>query len=550
MSQPENESDRVAALERKVHGLRSLLADMAEDKASLDRALQAEQKRHESLVARVPWVVVRLDGELRYADTNHAFEFLLGRGDLLDRPLGDSGEWDAWVQAIEEFHAATGVMSEEREIELDVDGEPRSLLVCFSRTHLDDHITVVGVDQTDRRSALESAEREAQRADAASRAKTEFLAVMSHEIRTPLNGVLGMVELLAGSKLDDKQRELARALEDSGRALHLLIDDILDLTKIDAGGVDFESIPFSPREAVRGIVDLFRARASSRGLALEVVESPGCPNSVLGDPTRLRQVLSNLVSNAIKFTESGGVSMRMRSTEEGELVRLHFEVEDTGIGIREEQAEELFGAFSQASRSTTRKYGGTGLGLAISRRLVSGMGGSISIERSPGGGALVRFDIAVEPTTELPHDDEQELDLEALESEIRGMELEVLVAEDNPVNQLIARSFLQNLGVEVTVVSDGSMAVEAVQSGGTFDLVLMDVDMPVLDGIEATRRIRSLGGDAARTPVLAMTANVVKADREACFEAGMGGWLGKPFTRPGMAKAIQTILRDHQLQQG
>ena len=375
--------------------------------------------------------------------------------------------------------------------------------------------------------------------------KSDFLAVMSHEIRTPLSGVLGMIELLQDTPLSSEQVELMKALQDSGASLHSLIDDILDLTKLDSGAIDFERITFEPYDVLEGVSDLFQARASIKGLTIEIEAKEGSKVSALGDPNRLRQVLSNLVSNAVKFTTEGAITLRMERSSHESRSHLQFEVEDTGIGIRPEHAERLFDPFIQADRSTSREFGGTGLGLAISKRLVEGMGGAIAIEQGRHGGALLRFDVLC-PTAEEakgPRHSGAGDAPEQLEAELRQHRLEVLVAEDNPVNQLVARSFLQKSGCSITIASDGRQAVEAVSTGKAFDIVLMDIDMPVLDGLAATKEIRALGGRCADLPILAMTANVVPEDRTACFEAGMNGWLGKPFDRASIARALIDIAR-------
>lgn len=393
------------------------------------------------------------------------------------------------------------------------------------------------------RTALAQSEEAETRAEAASQAKSQFLANMSHEIRTPMNGIIGMNELLLRTKLSPGQRRYAETVQVSAHALLEIIDDILDISKLEAGKLEIETIDFRLGQVVRQAVDLLAPRALEKGLSLTCDIDPGCEGPLKGDPTRLRQVLLNLVANGVKFTEAGGVEVVVRGRTRGDPNRVRVEVRDTGIGLTEDQKPKLFQNFQQADGSITRKYGGTGLGLAISRQLVELMGGRIGVDDRPGGGAVFWFELdlasgaGAEPVPAMAPTPQ--------EDGAAAPTAHVLLVEDNDINARLATEVLRQLGFSIERAVHGGEAVEAVASR-PFDLILMDVNMPVMDGLEASRRIRRLPGVAARTPIVAMTANAMARDEEACVAAGMDAFVAKPFKLDQFVGVLSHVLAEAQ----
>lgn len=359
-------------------------------------------------------------------------------------------------------------------------------------------------------------------AEMASRAKTTFLATMSHEIRTPLNGMLGMAQLLERTPLETKQEEYIQVLMSSGRALLEQINDILDFSRIEAGKLVLENSTFDLSVCCSDLISLMDSTAADKGLSLQLNYAADCPRYFIGDRLRIRQILLNLIGNAIKFTFEGGVTLDISNQGMiGNKYKIFLRVRDTGIGIEPEQQASLFDSFSQVDASTTRKYGGSGLGLAISRQLAELMDGDISIQSVPGEGAEFCLIIA------LPASKENELDnkVEAVEKMVFSGR--VLLVEDNDVNQQVAKSILFNMGLEVELANDGEEAIEKFQKFD-FDLILMDCQMPIMDGYEATRRIRQFV-NGKEIPILALTANVLPEDVKRCIEAGMNECVHKPI---------------------
>ncbi|WP_337877918.1 PAS domain-containing protein [Caldimonas sp.] len=392
-------------------------------------------------------------------------------------------------------------------------------------------------DITPERQATEAIQRARAAAEEANRLKSEFLANVSHEIRTPMNAIIGMTELALGGALPARERDQIAKANAAARNLLVVLNDILDFSKIEAGKLDLDHTAFSLPALVGSALDMVRLQAQAKGLTLDVSIAPDVPEHCLGDPTRLGQVLTNLLSNAVKFTERGRVDLRiaLASAAPADRPIVRFEVEDTGIGLTEEQQARLFEAFAQADASTTRRFGGTGLGLVISRRLLDLMGGRIGVRSKPGGGSLFWFQLPLERETPGSTDTGDRL---ASLPRLDG--LRVLLAEDNPLNRELAVALLEQAGAQVQAVDNGAQAVCAVQQD-RFDVVLMDVQMPVMDGFEATRRIRALPGPAARLPIVAMTAHAMSGDRERSLAAGMNEHLTKPIDSAALRHTLARL---------
>ena len=510
-------ADARGALARSVETLDQALAVLPDGFLLCDKDGRV-LRWNERYVEMFPWT----DGVIRAGLPYHELMNTVTETTLIGAPLDERRQW---LSDRMRMHRA-GAGEWERDL-----GNGLVVHVTDRRTE-DGGVVSVFHDVTAAERRLAQAK---ENAEAANQAKSQFLATMSHEIRTPLNAVLGLNELMLHSNLDSQQRRHAELIGSSGRLLLALINDILDVSRIEAGHLQLTSAPFSVRTAAEGVVALMRERAVAKGLALRLEIVPNDDALIQGDVIRIQQILFNLVGNAIKFTDHGSVQVSVAvEPGAGRALTLRLTVSDTGIGIPESAMATLFDRFTQADSTTMRRYGGSGLGLAITREIVQMMGGTVAATSTPGLGS--RFAISI-PSRFVERAELVPAPADSGPAEAQRAPLRILVAEDNDVNQILISAVLTRMGHLVHMVANGHLAVEAVRRGD-YDLVLMDLQMPGMDGMEATQAIRALGGARAELPIIAMTANAFEEDRQACLAAGMDDYVAKPIDVAHLAQAI------------
>jgi PAS domain S-box-containing protein len=536
-----------------------LAADITERKRT-EEELRASERHLRAFIEYAPVAVAMFDREIRYLAASRCWitDYGFGHSDLTGICLYDliPNLPEKW----RESHRR-GLAGEKQHLGEDVwiraDGAEQwvsSSVYPWSDPQGNVGGIIISAEDISQRKLNEQLLHDAKlAAETANAAKSTFLANMSHEIRTPLNGILGMTELVLDTQLTEAQRENLSLVRFSADSLLSIINDILDFSKIEAGKLDIELIPFQFRGSLRQILKTCAIRAQQKGLQFSFNAPADVPDSLIGDPGRLRQVLLNLIGNAIKFTERGQILVAVAAAfpVKGRVL-LHFGVKDTGIGITPETQEKIFAAFSQADGSMARKYGGTGLGLAICLRLVQMMGGQIWVESVPQKGSVFHFtlDLALAEESAVPLSGKREPGEVALQTQpplstldaFTGSGCRVLLVEDNAVNRTLAQRLLQKRGFTVSIAVDGKQAIAAMQRA-EFDLVLMDIQMPEMDGFEATTEIRKREKTTgARTPIIALTAHALKEDRERCLSAGMDAYITKPIRPAELFSVMQNVL--------
>ena len=532
----------------------NLLATQRRD-ADLERELQELRALNETLellalvASKTDNGVVILDAQGYVEWVNDSFARMTGvravafRGQSLAAMLFDeAAEADARLQFQRFLEAGHGLSQEIEQTR--ADGQPYWLSIGVTPVFNDegDITRWVGIasDVTKRREAQRALEQAKEAAEAASRAKGEFLANVSHEIRTPMNVVIGMTELTLGTRLSPEQREYLTAVKNSAEALLRLLNDVLDLSKIEAGKLHIETVPFSLPELIQEVLRMWEPESRQKGLQTSGQLAAELPPVVIGDPVRLRQILFNLIDNAIKFTERGRVTVTADlDSRTGDQARIHFAVRDTGIGIPEHKLASIFEAFSQADSSTSRRYGGTGLGLAISAQLVTLLDGRLWVESQVGAGSVFHFCLDFRVPESAPADrDKPRGRRTPLRTKNR---LRILVADDNPANRLLAARILEKRGHVVIQAGDGREALAAAHRE-PLDIVVMDAQMPEMDGLQATRQIRSREkATQTHLPIIALTASAMRGDRERCLAAGMDGYISKPIDAHELLTLVETL---------
>ena len=532
--------------------LNSLLKKTTEDLKKAVEALRFRAEELSILLSTIPALVYFKDTNLKYILVNKSFERFVNlpfygiQGKMVEELIPEYKTNNYAEMELEVIHSGLPLYNIEERIEKDGKEVWLTTNLAPYRDNEGEIIGLVGIswDITFRKNYENELQEAKEQAEEGTRAKSEFLANMSHEIRTPMNGIIGMAEILKQADLGEQEKENLDILISSTRSLLSLVNDILDISKIEAGKIELEIEDFDIRNSLKDIENIIYIKAEEKALDYKTFINPNVPEFLSGDPSRLKQIFLNLVNNAVKFTLKGQVHVFIDIVDEhDDRVKIMFKVHDSGIGISEEGKKHLFQLFSQVDNSTTKNYGGTGLGLSIAKQLVILMKGEIGMESEQNKGSMFWFTAWLDKssrTTAIPEpfDKELILDGKALKK------LYILLAEDNEINQKIIQYSLTNAGYSVDIARNGQEAIDMYHRNN-YDLVLMDVQMPILDGYEATAHIREVENvimnGSSRIPIVALTANAMKGDREKCLDAGMDEYLSKPFTPNDLIGIIRSV---------
>lgn len=554
---PTSRNDEIGQLSQAFEHMR---CSILESREALSKALtdaRAGEFRHKAILSNMADGLVTLDTNGRITDFNQAAETIFGfsaeeiRHHSLKSLLSEEDQ--GRLLEILNLPVQIGVAATGQRWELvgrRKDGQQFPLDLNITNINLFGarSYTAILRDITHRKEAERIHVEARKMAEAASRAKSEFLATMSHEIRTPMNGVLGVTQLLTDTPLDEEQRKLVELIDQSGHSLLRIINDILDFSKIEAGKIELDSERFDLRAALLNVIHLLRPQAEDKVVALNFDYSDQCPVWVEGDPTRVRQIALNLVGNAVKFTEKGSVTLKVYSLETRHTRRpgmrnIAIEVIDTGIGIDPETQARIFSPFTQADGSTTRQYGGTGLGLAISKRLIELMDGDLQLKSAPGEGSTFHIHLPMSiPDINLDTLINQQSEKTGQNTRICNQECHVLLVEDVATNRLVATAMLHQQGMTVDEAENGKLALEKLAERD-YDLILMDIRMPIMDGLETTQHIRAAEEKGQHIPIIALTANATQDDRQTCLNVGMDDFLPKPVTREHLEEVLRRWIQ-------
>jgi PAS domain S-box-containing protein len=529
--------------------LSSLLTRTSIDLKKVSENLKTRAEELSTMLTTIPAYVYFKDSDLRYVMVNQPFAELIGA-------TAESIKGKQLQDIIPGYNNADYIVNEKRvletgiplyNIEEEIIHQDRKRWVSSNlapiRNSLNEIAGLIGIswDITERKLHEEELHEAKEEAEAGTLAKNEFIASVSHEFRTPMNGILGLADIMRNSPLSDEQSDLLKGITTSAQNLLVLLNDVLDFSAIEAGKMTMDYQPFLLDRVMEDISLMIKMKADEKSLRFNIITDKNVPNHLIGDSNRLRQILINLTNNSVKFTESGKIDVCISVVEHSEdKATLRFEVRDTGMGIPEKAINSLFRVFSRVKQDKTKLIAGTGLGLSICKKLIDMMNGQIGVESTEGKGSTFWFVIPLSLTT-LPKK-------VVVQDEPAGMVLyhgkRVLVAEDNLINQRIVSFQLKKLGFEIDLASDGQEAYEKYSSEQNYDLIILDIQMPKMDGYEVAKAIRQMERNfASHSPIIALTANAMKGDRELYLEAGMDGYVSKPFTLETLQEAIAKLLK-------